>query len=178
MTERTRTRWTPIGRVSIRKTGRYWYARYRLAKAGPRSEISLHVSTREEATKKAQNLNQMLEREEYGRLEERRQGETLTFGQMVDLFQAEYTGWAETTRTKAEGLIKLLKAQWETTPLVTITPRLIQGYLSRRRQRDNLASGTHNRYLSFLRRLFQMAVDYGYLHENPAKPVASPSPAA
>lgn len=161
----------PIGKVSIRKRGKTWHIRYRPYKGAKTIEQSLNVTNREAAVRKAQEIDHMVQHGEYGLLEERKRGEKITFADMTVQFKHDYTRWSDSTRRGAEGLIKILCAEWGDRPLQTITPRMIRAYLAQRMGSDSMSKSTHNRYLSFLRRLFRMAVDYGYLSQNPAQTV-------
>lgn len=161
----------PIGKASIRKRGKTWHIRYRPYSGGKTVEKSLHVTNREAAVRKAQEIDQLLQHGETGLLDERHRGEKLTFQAMTEQFTRDYTRWSPSTHKGAQSLIRLLCAEWGPRPLQTITPRMIRTYLAQRVHSGSMSKSTHNRYLSFLRRLFRMAVDYGYLSQNPAQTV-------
>lgn len=161
---------TQIGRVSIRKRGRYWYARYRPYRGAKQIQECLEVSTKEQASRKAMELNRLLDKGPEA-LEERKQASGTTFEQLADEFDANYRNWSETTRQGNIGLVRTLRDEFGGLPLVAVTSRLLRGYLSKRLDAGDMSKGTHNRYLAYLRRLFALAVEYGYLEDNPAEKI-------
>lgn len=157
-----------VGRISLRQRGRWWQARY--STPAGRVEEHLHVTSVEAAIKRAGEINAILERGEYATLESLRQGQEVTFRALVEEFKVSYTGWSPRTKKGSEGLIAALIDVWGDLPLASVTTRLISGYLAHR-QAEGLTPTTCNRYLSFLRRLFDCAVKWNYLSRSPAAEV-------
>lgn len=157
-----------VGRISLRPRGGWWQARY--STPAGRVEEHLHVTSVEAAIKRAGEINALIERGEYATLESLRRGQEVTFKALVDEFKASYTGWSPRTWKGCEGLVGACLEAWGDLPLASVTTRTISGYLARR-QADGLNPTTCNRYLSFLRRLFDCAVKWGYLARSPAAEV-------
>jgi len=159
-----------IGRVTIRKRGRWWQARYRTP--AKYMEESLKVTTVEAAQARAQEINLLLERGEYAVLLARQQQKQATFADLVAAFERDYTGWSPATFEGMGGVRKKCVDEWGPLPAAAVSTQMIQGYISRRLDVGEITPATANRYLSFLRRLYAMAVRWGYMGFNPAAGVS------
>jgi integrase len=137
----------------------------------PRVEEHLHVTSVEAALKKAQQINTLIERGEYVTLHSLREGQHVTFAALVDEFRQNYTGWSSNTLKGAEALMGILVREWGPLPAQAITNRMINAYLARRVDQGEITPATANRYLSFLRRLFDQGVRWGHLGHSPAQSV-------
>ena len=159
-----------IGLVTIekRKDGN-WRARY-TTPAGRRQE-SLKVKTVEAAQVRAQEINLLLERGEYATLLSRSKLKQAKFSELVAVFERDYTGWSPATLRGMEGCRKKCVEEWGNLPAVAVSTQMIQGYLSRRLDAEEITPATANRYLSFLRRLYKCAVRWGYMGFSPAEGV-------
>ena len=65
------------------------------------------------------------------------------------------------------GRLKLLREEFGSLPLTSITARHVDAYLARRRDQDGITAASANRYLSALKTMMKMAVQWGYLAFHP-----------
>ena len=155
-----------VGQVWIRKRpdrSPFWYVRW--LEGVTRNDRSLKVTNKEVARKKAQEISDLLERGQVGQLEQRRQGERLTFNELVDQFESSYTNWSETTRAGARTILKNVRLEWGYLPLTSVTSGRIEQYLAR--MGTTRSPSTINRYLATLKTLFKCATRWGYLADEP-----------
>ena len=85
------------------------------------------------------------------------EGGQITFSQFLEEFRTDFGGWSENTWRGLQGMLRKLEQEFGDQPLGQIKTRYIEGYLTRRRNQDGLATGTTNRYLAVLKTLFQTA---------------------
>ena len=83
-----------------------------------------------------------------------------------DSFRSHFGGWSETTWRGLSGVLRNLEAEFGDVPVDQITPRQIQGYLTRRR-RAGLTDATCNRYLAAFKTMFKTAKIWGYVEKAP-----------
>jgi integrase len=160
-----------IGQVRLRQRGpqHFWHARY-MTPAG-RKEHSLKVTNLKVAMRKARAISDMLERGEFTMLETQKTSKQKTFASFVEEFKTSNTQWGESTKRGNEAMIKKLVEEFGHLPLIAITAKQIETYLASRKDQDQLATATTNRYLATLKTMFKMAVRWGYLGYNPADSV-------
>jgi len=82
----------------------------------------------------------------------------------------KYRGWGTRTRKTARSYLNRLNGTFGNKPLTGITPRMIEGYLSRRRDDPDrpLSTATRNRHLACLKVVFKAAVAWNFAASNPA----------
>ena len=160
-----------IGQVRLRQRGsrKFWHARY-MTPAG-RKEESLKVTNLKVAMRKANEINNMLERGEFTTLETRHTSRKKTFAAFMDEFKVNYTNWSESTWRGNQSMLKKLVEEFGQLPLTGITTKEIETCLARKRDQEGVATATTNRYLATLKTMFKMAARLGYLGYNPAEPV-------
>jgi integrase len=156
-----------VGPVRLHRRGRYWYAHYMTTTGQVRE--SLGVTTLSAAQEKARPLADMLEKGEWS-AQERRTYRKMTFGQLVEEFQARFTGWGSTTTTGAQGMLKKMVCEWGEMPLESLKPRTIEEYRAKR-LKEGITPATTNRYLTTLRTLFKMGVQWGMMTHNPVEKI-------
>lgn len=158
-----------IGQVRLRQRKGFWHARY-MTPAG-RKEQSLKVTNLKVAMRKAQEINGLLERGEYGNLETRNTSKGLTFAVFMEEFRANYASWNKNTWRGNQALLGKLANEFGNLPLTGVTTRELESYLARKRDQEGVTAATTNRYLAALKTMFKMAVRWGYLGYNPADPI-------
>ncbi len=163
-----------IGMVEIRKRtpGSAWQARYSTPLG--RQEHSLKLRSKDSAHQEAARIDQLLESGEYEILSEERATPNLTFAQFVDQeFLPKYRGWGDGTRRTGRSYFNALNRVFGSKPMAAITPRMIEGYLARRRDDPDkpLSKATRNRHLACLKTVFKAAVDWNFANTNPAEKV-------
>ena len=154
------------GRVSLRKKGRYWCARWTEGKRQP--EVSLRVTNRDVAKKLARQINDALEKGEPWEwvLGRTRAGER-TFSEVVDEYLDRGSSWSATTRKSNKSTVELLLREFGDQPVTQIDRNAIEGYLARRRD-EGLSKASRNRYLCALKVILGKAEEWGYVRENVA----------
>jgi integrase len=163
-----------IGRVEIRKrtAGSAWQARYSTPLG--RQEHSLKLRSMDSARHEAARIDQLLECGDYEILTEERATPNLTFAEFVaQELLPKYRGWGDGTRRTAGSYLNSLNKTFGSKLLTAITPRMIEGYLARRRDDPDkpLSKATRNRHLACLKTLFKAAVDWNFASTNPAERV-------
>ena len=158
-----------VGLVTLRKKGKYWYARYPApgSHSDGREERSLKVTQQRVAIDKARQIDSLLQEGRSAGLAERRRGSQLTFGEYVVEFLETYDRWADTTRRSDQSRVKFIIEEFGHSPLDAITPRMVESWLARLRDERRNKPSTRNRYLSVLKTMFKMAHRWGYLGTNP-----------
>lgn len=163
-----------VGRVEIRKrtSGSAWQARYSTPLG--RQEHSLKLRSKDAAREEAARIDLLLESGEYEILVEERATPNLTFSQFVaQEFLPKYRGWGDGTRRTGGSYLNSLNKTFGSKPMAGITPRMIEGYLARRRDDPDrpLSKATRNRHLACLKSVFKAAVDWNFANTNPAEKV-------
>lgn len=167
----TRRRSAGAGRVSLRKRkGGNWYARFR--DAGKLQEVTLKVTNKVLAEKKAAQINGALEAGEPWEwvLGGARQGERTFEEFAIEDFLPRFCDWSPTTRRSEGTRFGILFEEFGKKPLSSVTPQAIKAWLSRR-QAEGLSVASSNRYLSLFKSVYKAAVAYGYCKSNPAASV-------
>ena len=163
-----------VGRVEIRRRtpGSSWQARYSTPVG--REEHSLKLRSKDAARKEAARIDKLLEAGEYEALTEERTTPDMTFTDFVEQeLLPKYRGWGTGTRKTARSYLRSLKETFGDKALAGITPRMIEGYLARRRDDPDkpLSTATRNRHLACLKVVFKAAVDWNFTTANPAAKV-------
>jgi len=165
------TRWTyGIGSVILRKTknkeDRY-YIHYQIDKHRVR-EVVKGARTRAEAVKV---LNSKLGDALRGKYNFKKTNPEITFQEMANLYLKKYAmvkkrSWQKSDKT----YISKMKPFFGDTKLNKITPLMIEGYISERLS-TGIKKCSVNRELSCLRKIFNIAIDWGYANDNPVRKV-------
>ena len=99
-----------------------------------RKEYSLKLRSKDDAREEASRIDKLLEAGEYETLAEERTNPNLSFADFVDhQFLPNYRGWGSGTQRTGASTPNCLKKEFGTKMLAGITPRMIEGYLARRR---------------------------------------------
>ena len=120
------------------------------------------------AEKEARRIDDLLQRREYGLLEDGHNNQRTTFAGLMEEFRANYTNWGPETWRSTGSTLKKLDQEFGALLLTAITSRRIETYIARRRDQDGVTDSTNNRYLAVLKTMFKMALRWGYLGHNPA----------
>ena len=160
-----------VGRVEIRKrtANSNWQARY--STPSGRQEHSTKLRNRDQARREAGRIDRLLEAGEFNALEEERTRPEITFAQFVEEeLLPKYRGWGTRTRKTARSYLNRLNGTFGDKALTGITPRMIEGYLARRRDDPDkpLSTATRNRHLACLKVVFKSAVNWNFAASNPA----------
>jgi excisionase family DNA binding protein len=165
------TRWTyGIGSVILRRTKNKevkFYIDYQIDGRRARKVLK-GISTRAEAVKA---LNSDVSAALSGKYPWKASNLRMTFLEMADLFLEKYSkvnkkGWKKSDRV----YLKKLKAFFGRKKLADITAQMIEEYKPKRLS-EGLKKSSVNRELSCLRKIFNVAIAWGYASENPVKKV-------
>lgn len=101
------------------------------------------------------------------------QKKNITFSEMADLYLEKYAkvkkrGWKRSDWV----FLRRLKPYFGIHKLSRITPLMIEEYVAERKE-DGLKNSSVNRELSCLRKIFNLAIDWGYMTVNPVSKVKS-----
>ena len=160
-----------VGQITLRQRGKkgLWHARYTTPTG--RKEHSLKVTNLKAATKKAREINDLLESGEHNLLERRQTNKGMLFSELVEEFSDNYLRWADSTKRGNAAMLGILVAEFGHLPLNSISVLTLENYLSRRQEQNNLSIATMNRYVATLKTIFKTAVKWGYLSRNPASEI-------
>ena len=130
------------GQVHLRQRGPngIWHARYKTPTG--RVEQSLKVTNLRVAQKKASEINELLDRDDFTTLTDRSRTKDITFATFWEEFKKNYTNWSPAMWQKNRACHNKLLAEFGPVPLRASNTRLIETYLARRpgsgryRQRD------------------------------------------
>jgi excisionase family DNA binding protein len=165
------TRWTyGIGSVILRKTKNKevsFYIDYQIEGRRVRKVLK-GISTRAEAVKA---LNSEVAAALQGKFPWKAKNLRMTFLEMADLFLEKYSkvnkrGWKKSDRV----YLKKLKAFFGGKKLADISAQMIEEY-KQKRLSDGLKKSSVNRELSCLRKIFNVAIAWGYASDNPVTKV-------
>jgi integrase len=152
-----------VGKVTLRKRNKTWHMDYHLP-TGQRIQRTTQRTDIEAATRVASEIDAKLTSGQWRQIDARAH----TFSELLDLWDENNT-WSESTQKGTQGLRKKLCAEWGDYRLIQLTQAVLEGYLNRRMDEDKMGRGTYNRYLSAMRRIFDLAVRWNWLAVNPAK---------
>lgn len=158
-----------VGPVRLYQRGRYWHAAYTME--GERVRQSLKVSNLKVAERKAREIADLVEHGDYATLQDRREQRRSDFAEFVHEFKSKHNNWSATTWQGANGIIKRVTTEWGHLPLTGINTRMIEEYITRRLDQDNVTNATVNRHLACIKTMFKMAVRWGYVTRSPAEAV-------
>lgn len=158
-----------IGQVRLRQRKGFWHARY-MTPAG-RKEQSLKVTNLKVAMRKAQEINDLLEKGDYATLDSRQSNKGMTFSVFMEEFKANYARWGQNTWRGNKGMFRMLDEEFGGLPLNSISTKAIEAYIARRREQDGISTATINRYVATFKTMLKMAVRWGYLGHNPAESI-------
>jgi excisionase family DNA binding protein len=98
------------------------------------------------------------------------QPKKIKFGEYADLYLKDYAMMAKKSGKTDEFRLKRMKEFFKNIELRKITPLLIQKFRTERLN-EGVAKITTNREVALLKKMFSMAIDDGYLEQNPAKKI-------
>ena len=157
-----------IGRVSIFKRNKYWWAYYRAG--GQQHRFSLKVTNVKVALEKARSIDDQLQAGGETKLLAVRKSGQKTFAELIREFEANYTRWNETTWKGNRHRLNELLAQWGQMPCNAITQLDIDRYLAEKQQ--TISPASRNRLLATIRTIFKAAVDWNFITHSPASDVS------
>jgi integrase len=169
--EKTR-RWNyGFGAVYLRPSKKgfdRFYLDYRDGKGRRRREAAKHARTRGEAVVALQRrVGEIFA----GKYDPIRKDKSLKFEALADMYLEDYAkiekrSWA----TDKYYLEANMKPFFKDTPIAKITAHDLQRYVKWRRE-SGVSKITVNRCLQILKRMLNLAIDWGYLGDNPARKV-------
>ena len=157
-----------VGQVSVYPRGNRYQAKYTTPEG--RKRVSLRTPYVETAERKAREIDDALSRGEYETLEGQHRHRDMTFSKLTNEFRENWQGWTDGTWRSTATTVRALEHEFGDLLLTKVTTRLIDGYLSRRRD-EGLSAAWHNRTRSCLSTMFGCAVRWGYLAYNPVEQV-------
>jgi excisionase family DNA binding protein len=175
------TKWTyGIGSVILRKTknkeDRY-YIHYQIDKHRVRKAVK-GARTRAEAVKA---LNAEVADILRGRYNFKKENPEITFNDMADLYLEKYSKPNKRSWKSSDSVyIRNMKPFFGNVELSKVTPLMIEEYkIERLKQgvkkkgatKKKLENSSLNRELSCLRKIFNVAIDWGYANDNPVRKV-------
>ena len=156
-----------IGRVSIFKRNRYWWAYYRAG--GKQHRFSMKVTNLKIALEEARAIDAKLQSGGETKLLAVRQSGQKTFADLIKEFEANYTRWSPTTWKGNRYRLNELLAQWGAIPCNAITQIDIDRFLAEKQQ--TITPASRNRLLSTIRVIFETAVNWNFINHNPAREI-------
>ena len=135
--------------------------------------MALKTTRKKEAIEKAGEISAAIESGTWSPESSGRSGKG-TFAEIGAEFVDHVQRSGEWAPSTAEGYAKLLRRllpAFGDRMLANIVPRDIEGYLTRRIDRDGIAPTTRNRELAFLKSLYKKAIEWGYCLRSPAATV-------
>ena len=162
-----------VGNVYIQRRGAWWSYDFHVRNldehgqriGSARLRGPLNTQDLGEAMQLARDINEQRERRAY----ERPDAQPIFFADLVKEFRQTYTGWAPTTMQGTKALSGKLCDEFGNCLIGHMTARMIEEYLSRRQKANKrkMSISTANRYRAYVKRLFNWAVDMGYLTSTP-----------
>lgn len=167
---RKRGRWT-VGSLIIYKRKNYWQYYHRPPK-GEKSRGTLGTKVFETAVARALELDAKLA----SGMALPEKGPRLI--ELVREFHASYSGWSEETHRRNTYYGRVLVQEFGNRPINQLKPIEIEAWLKRRSTKGayqrkkggqvfTASPSTRNRYISFVRKLYAVAVDWGWIEHNP-----------
>ena len=154
------------GRVSIRKKGKYYCARWTEGKR--QREKSLRVTNLEVAKRLARQISDALEKEEpWEWVLGGSDSNEPTFAEAVNEYLEKGSRWAASTRRQNKHTVQLLVKEFGAISVSKVDKKQIEGFLARKRD-EGLSVASRNRYLCALKVILAKAEDWSYIRENPA----------
>jgi excisionase family DNA binding protein len=142
-----------------------WYLDYRDAKGKRIQRVAGNASSSEEAEAA---LRQALVAESTAVSSSGKVLGRIKFREYSKLFLNDYSMSVKRSWRSDQSRLKLLDRYFRDTYLDEITPLAITKFLALR-IKDGNAPSTSNRYLALLKKMFNVAIDEGYIRENPAR---------
>lgn len=165
---KSRYSWTQ-GAIYSRKTKKgipRWYLDYKDATGKRIQRLAPQAATPEEAMKALE----IAVKEEYDKAHGLVQKRPPTFRELADVYLRDYAKVNKRSWLDDDYRLKVLKCFFGDYPLGEITPQLIEQFRASRLELKN-AKATVNRYLALLKRMFSLAVEWGFSNSNPAQRV-------
>lgn len=152
-----------IGHVTVYQRGAWWW--YNLQMRGEkRQQGALDTKFIDVALNKAKEINRLAEAGNWFGYQKKK---PVSLSYLIDQFRANYRGWSATTHEQCKYMGPALLTEFGDVLIDTLTPRKVEGWLTLRLDSGKISKSTRNRYVSYIRRLFGQAVDWGYLDESP-----------
>ena len=160
-----------VGIVNLRKRRgrRLWEARW--SAHGKRHTKSLGVTNLRAAERIARDLSDLVEARDFDAVKKLFERNESTFSEVCEEFvtyMSESGEWERSTVAGYRSPAKQLVSEFGGWPIYAITPKDIEGFLAKRMDRDGLSKSTRNRYLAFLKSMYNVAVRWGYVTRSPA----------
>ncbi|GAB6145008.1 tyrosine-type recombinase/integrase [Desulfocicer niacini] len=159
-------------KLLVSKNGRkFFHLRYRYNKRKRVISIGEYPAVSiSDARQRANEFKNMLSRGIDPLLERNKQSDSITFAEFVT---QEYIPFAKVNKKSwkddSNKYEKDMKKAFGKLPLSAITTRDIQQYQTKIKARTS--AGTSNRHYSLLSRIFNLAIEWGFLEKNPCKGV-------
>jgi integrase len=166
-----KTRWNyGFGSVYLRKTKKgkeRWYIDYRDENRKRIRSVVKSVQTREEALVALQNTVRKVFLQAQGIKEKR---STIYFEEFADEYIRDYARISKKSWKTDLGRVKEMKEFFRGKLISSITAQDVEKYKAKRVE-DSVQLTTVNKCLQILSRMFNLAISWGYLTNNPAKGV-------
>jgi excisionase family DNA binding protein len=146
-----------------------WYIDYKDSTGKRKQELVSHALTEEEAVVALQRKVALVFSREQG-IE--RKKERVTFVELADIYLEDYAKVNKAVKSwKTDGYyLKGMKEFFGTISVGDISPHDVERYKAHR-LKQGVRTSTINRCLAILRKMFNLAVEWGYLQNNPIKRV-------
>jgi excisionase family DNA binding protein len=160
-----------IGSIYLRKTKKgkdRWCIDFKDSEGKRKREVIKDAQGRGEAllalqAKVAQIFN--------GKFNPKRKSEPLKFNVLADIYLEDYAKVKKRSwRTDKAYIEKSMKPAFKDKLITEITPLDIEKFIKRRLD-EKVSKTTVNRGLQILKRMFNLAIDWGYIFENPSRKV-------
>jgi len=165
---KSRYSWTQ-GAIYSRKTKKgipRWYLDFKDATGRRIQRLAPNAVTPEDAMRALE----IAVKKEYDKALGLTQQRPLCFRELGDVYLRDYAKVNKRSWLDDDYRLKVLKEFFGDRPLEEITPQLVEQFRARRLELGN-AKATVNRYVAQLKRMFSLAVEWGYAKSNPAQRV-------
>lgn len=152
------------GSIYQRKPGGSWTIDYRNPQGKRIQQVVKGVTNWQEAH---ESLKRTILREYFKEDEEGRKKQGIGFKDFADKFYHDCMITSRRNYKSDEYRMEMLKEFFKDMGLRAITPLMIEGFRKTRLNKGN-SKATVNRYVALLKRMFNVAIDEGYLESNPA----------
>jgi excisionase family DNA binding protein len=160
-----------FGSIFLRKTKKgkiRWCVDYRNREGQRIREVVKEAQTRGEASIA---LQQKVAEVFNGKFHPFRKNDSMKFSRLAETYLEDYAKVKKRSWKTDKGYIeKSMKPFFKDASITQITPLDVEKYIKRRLE-DGVSKTTVNRCLQILKRMFNLAIDWGYASENPVRKV-------